>query len=238
MSLALLAGCLALSLASLGTSGQAKPEGFLAEPKSGHGRGVLVLHPWWGLNADVKALCTRLADSGYVAFAPDLFGGKLATTPDEAEALVKAHQSKEAEITAQIREAAAFLGERTGNREIAVLGLSFGAYYALEFSNLEPTRVRAVVVFYGTGAEEFGKSKAAYLGHFAENDDFEPKESVDGLKKLLTNAGRPATFHTYPGIGHWFFEPGVKTAYNKAAAELAWERTLEFLRANLPAKQD
>ncbi|RYG28322.1 dienelactone hydrolase family protein, partial [bacterium] len=46
------------------------PEGYLAEPKNGPGQGVLVLHPWWGLNEDVKAFCNRLADAGFVAFAP------------------------------------------------------------------------------------------------------------------------------------------------------------------------
>lgn len=233
MSFVLLAGLLALPLASLGASSQTKPEGYLAEPKSGHGPGVLVLHPWWGLNGDVKALCDRLADSGFVAFAPDLFHGKTATTEADAEALVKYYDPKAAELKAQIAEAAKYLEERAGEKEIAVLGLSFGAYYALDFSNDEPTRVRSVVVFYGTGAEDFSKSKASYLGHFAEKDDFESKESVDGLAKLLHEAGRPASIHTYPGTGHWFFEPGVKKAYDKAAADLAWERTLKFLRETL-----
>ena len=233
VSLALLAGLLALPLASLGVPSSSKPEGYLAEPKSGHGRGVLVLHAWWGLNADVKTYCDHLADAGFVAFAPDLFHGKTATTEVDAQALTKAHQSKEAEIDAQIAEAAKYLAERTGHEGIAVLGFSFGAYYALSFSNASPERVRAVVVYYGTGAEEFGKSKAAYLGHFAERDDFEPKEAVDGLTAILKKAGRPETIHTYPDTGHWFAEPGVARAYNKAAANLAWERTLAFLRETL-----
>ena len=232
MSLALLAGLLALPLASLGASDSSKPEGYLAEPKGG-GRGILVLHAWWGLNADVKRTCDRLADAGFVAFAPDLFHGKTATTEAEAQALTKAHQSEEAEIDAQIAEAAAYLGERTGHEGIAVLGFSFGAYYALSFSNAAPDRVKTVVVYYGTGAEDFGKSKAAYLGHFAERDDFEPKEAVDGLTAILKKAGRPEAIHTYPGTGHWFAEPSVAKAYDKAAADLAWDRTLAFLRETL-----
>ncbi|MGV3614098.1 MAG: dienelactone hydrolase family protein [Fimbriimonas sp.] len=114
-------------------------------------------------------------------------------------------------------------------------GFCFGAYHALAFSNAEPS-VRSVVVFYGTGQEDFSRSKAAYLGHFAERDAFEPKASVDGLAKLLREAGCPATIHTYPGTGHWFFEPSVKSAYDKRAAELAWKRTLRFLRQRVPAK--
>ncbi len=238
MSTVVLVGFLALSLANLGTSSQRRPEGFLAEAKSGRGPGVLVLHPWWGLNADVKAFCNRLADSGFIAFAPDLFHGKTATTVAEAEALTKAHQAKDLEIQAQIAEGAKYLAERSGEEGIAVVGFSFGAYYALQFSNAEPTRVRAAVIFYGTGPEDFSKAKAEYLGHFAEKDEFEPRESVDGLAKLLRNAGRTATIHTYPGTGHWFFEPSVKQSYDEAAADLAWERTLQFLRKNFPTKSD
>lgn len=224
---AILAGYLALSLVNLGPP---KPAGFLAEPKSGRGPGVLVLHPWWGLNGDTKAFCKRLAGSGFVAFAPDLFHGKTATTPAAAEALVQAHQSKSAELLAQISESAKYLAGRTGKSQIAVVGFSFGAYYGLQFSNAEPARVRSVVLFYGTGHEDFSKSKASYLGHFAEKDAFEPKAGVDALKKVLHEAGRPATFYTYPGTGHWFFEPSVKKAYDKKAANLAWERTLKFLK--------
>ena len=53
--------------------------GFLAAPAADKGPGVLVLHPWWGLNETVKALCSRLAGEGFVTFAPDLFHGKVAT---------------------------------------------------------------------------------------------------------------------------------------------------------------
>ncbi len=230
MTSAALGAAIALSFTSFGSA--PKPEGFLAEPASGKGPGVLVLHAWWGLNSDIKAICKRLASSGFVAFAPDLFHGKTATTQDEARALTKEHQPKETEINVQISEASKFLADRSTKKEIAVLGLSFGAYFALEFSNAEPARVKSVVIFYGTGPEDFAKSKASYLGHFAEKDDFEPKEGVDNLAKLLHDAGRPATIHTYPAAGHWFFEPSVKSAYDKKAADLAWKRTLEFLKKN------
>ena len=232
MTTILLAGLLAASLASLGASQATKPDGFLVEPKSGKGPGVLVLHPWWGLNADVKAYCQRLADSGFVAFAPDLFEGTTATTREGANALVKDFEADDTVIRAKVSRAAGYLAERTGRKETAVIGFSFGAYYALWFSNAEPERVRACVVYYGTGQEDFSKSKASYLGHFAETDEFESKEAVDSLTKLLKDAGRTANVHTYPGTGHWFAEPSVKDAYNKAAADLAWDRTLEFLRKN------
>lgn len=68
------------------------------------------------------------------------------------------------------------------------------------------------------------------LGHFAEDDEFEPQSNVDDLEESLRRAGRPVTFYRYSDTGHWFFEPGRSQAYNEVAAGLAWNRTLAFLR--------
>jgi carboxymethylenebutenolidase len=105
-----------------------------------------------------------------------------------------------------------------------------GAYFALKLSNDDPEKVKAVVVYYGTGAEDFSRAKAAYLGHFAENDPYEPPENVEGTEKLLKLSGRPVTFYHYPGVGHWFSEIDRPEAYDEAAAQLAWERTVTFLK--------
>jgi carboxymethylenebutenolidase len=207
-----------------------QPEGFLAVPPSGKGSPVLVLHPWWGLNDSTKAFCTRLAESGFVAFAPDLFHGKVADNIADAETLTKAHNTNRAK--ADIADATKLLLERAGQagQGLAVIGFSFGAYYALEQSVADPEHIRSVVIFYGTGPVDYSASRAAYLGHFAETDEFEPQSEVDKLEATLRQAGRPVTFHRYPGTGHWFFEPDRTHAYNQAAASLAWDRTLEFLK--------
>ena len=89
-----------------------------------------------------------------------------------------------------------------------------------------------MVLFYGAGdGIDFSRSKAAYLGHFAEHDPYESRSQVDQLDRVpQAGAGRPVTFHHYPGTGHWFAEPDRKDAYNEAAANLAWDRTLAFLK--------
>jgi carboxymethylenebutenolidase len=110
-----------------------------------------------------------------------------------------------------------------------VVGFSLGAYYALDLAADEPEHIRAVVLFYGTGEGDFGASQAAYQGHFAEDDPFEPRGNVDALESALKRAGRPVTFYHYPGMGHWFYEPDRTDAFNEAAADLAWVRTLAFL---------
>ncbi len=195
------------------------------------GNGVLVLHAWWGLNDTIKAFCKRLAQAGFVAFAPDLYHGKVAEDIAGAETLGKALDANYLQAKAEIAEAARFLNERAGQagRGLAVIGFSLGAYYALDLAAADPEHIRSVVIFYGTGGGDFSSSRAAYLGHFAENDEFEPQSNVDDLEASLRRAGRPVTFYRYSGTGHWFFEPDRTQAYNPAAASLAWDRTLAFL---------
>jgi carboxymethylenebutenolidase len=207
------------------------PDGFLAVPSAGEGSSVLVLHPWWGLNDTIKGVCKQLADAGFVAFAPDLYHGKVADTIPGAEALARALDAQADQAKAEIRYAAAFTRERAGHhdRGLAVIGFSLGAYYALDLSAADPERVRRVVIFYGTGGGDFSRARAAYLGHFAENDPYEPAAEVAALEQALMRAKRPVTFHRYPGTGHWFFEPDRRQAYDEAAARLAWARTLAFL---------
>ena len=210
-------------------------QGFLAAPPAGKGPGSLVLHAWWGLNDTMRAVCTRLANAGFVAFAPDLYHGKVADTIADAEALGKALDANHLQARAEIVDATRFLSAHAGqpDRGLAVIGFSLGAYYALDLSAAEPDQIRSVVLFYGTGSADFSRSRAAYLGHFAENDIYEPQSNVDELEEDLRRAGRPVTFYRYPGTGHWFFEEDRIDAYNPAAAGLAWERTLTFLRNSL-----
>src|SRR3954452_21758486 len=88
--------------------------GFLALPDRGFGPGVLVLHAWWGLNDTIRAVCTRLAEAGFVAFAPDLYHGKVATTIAKAEILGNAVDTNHTQAEAEVVDAARFLGERAG----------------------------------------------------------------------------------------------------------------------------
>jgi carboxymethylenebutenolidase len=211
---------------------QTQPDGYLAQPTSGRGDGVLVLHAWWGLNDTIRAFCDRLAEEGFVAFAPDLYHGKVADTIEGAEALAGALEQDFQKARDEVAGAAAFLDEQAGRAPggIAVVGFSLGAFYALDLSATRPERIRSVVTFYGSGGEEFSASRAGYLLHFAEDDPYEPADNVAWVEGALRAAGRPVTVHTYPGTGHWFFEPDRADAYNAAAAGLAWERTLAFLR--------
>ncbi len=210
---------------------QAAIDGYLALPDADSGTPVLVLHAWWGLNDTMKNFCNRLAEAGFVAFAPDLYHGQIAATIADAETLGQALDANHLRAKAEIAEAVTWLRERSGPSQpgIAVVGFSLGAYYALELAATAPQQIHAVVLFYGTGPAEQSAARAAYLGHFAEQDPYEPSANVDTLESVLRDAGRAVTFYRYPGCGHWFFEAD-REAYNQEAAELAWERTLAFLQ--------
>jgi len=115
---------------------------------------------------------------------------------------------------------------------LGVLGFSFGAAYATLLP-AERDRLVASVVYYGvyTGPH-LERSSAAVLGHFAETDQFESDEGIAELEDGVRAAGREVTIHRYPGTGHWFAEPS-RDAYVAEAADLAFERTVDFLRAAL-----
>ncbi|HEU4326038.1 MAG TPA: dienelactone hydrolase family protein [Roseiflexaceae bacterium] len=212
--------------------GEMTEAGYLARPEGGDGPGVLVLHAWWGLTPMFTGLCDRLADEGFVALAPDLYGGPTATTIEQAQQLIE-NFDRAAAIT-KIEQAVNILrGNTTAEGSKAgVIGFSLGAAFALDASVRYYDLINAVVLFYGTDHGEYTSARAAYQGHFAEQDEWEAGTDIDALEAQLGVAGRDVTFYRYSGTHHWFFEED-RPEYNPRAAELAWRRTVDFLKARL-----
>jgi len=207
--------------------------GYFTEPASGPGRGVLVLHSWWGLTPFFRALCDRLAALGYSALAPDLFGGHQPKTPDEAEAtLAMVDPNDNAALVLSSTQA---LRARSNDprKPIGVIGFSSGASWALWLSARSPSEVGAVTAFYGTQNIDFIDASCAYLGHYAEFDSLVSDDEVVLLEAHLNLVGCDVVFHRYPGTAHWFFEDDQDLSYDHAAATLAWQRTTEFLTERL-----
>ena len=192
------------------------------------GAGVVVLHPWWGLNADVLAFADRLAAAGYAVAAPDLYHGDVVDTIEAADERVG--QLDGAEAMAIVRAAVADLAAKLGVvGRIAVLGFSLGASFAIAAGH---PAVRGTVLYYGTGDPSHASGTQPVLGHFAEADPYEDDAWVTQFEGALRAAGHETVFHRYPGTGHWFAEPS-RDAYRAEAAELAFERTLAFLGRTL-----
>lgn len=184
------------------------------------------------MNEDIKAFCSRLADAGFVALALDLYHGKTASTIPEAEVLRDESDSHYEQNLQEVADATLWLSEHydRDNQGVTLIAFSLGFWYALERSNADPEHIRKVVVFYGTRDGDYSQSRASILCHFAEQDHYEPQEGIEAMIQALQQAGRPVTTHIYPGTGHWFFEPSRPDAYDPDAAQLAWERTVAFLK--------
>ena len=204
-----------------------------AVPSTGSGAPVLLLHPWWGLNEDVRGLADRLAGSGFVVAAPDLYRGEIATTIADAERL-SSGLDEDFGDAATLAALDVLLAETGSRGPAAAIGLSFGASWALWLPAHRP-EVAATVVYYGTmQGPSLSRSHAPILGHFAESDPYEDEESVAAFEKACRDAGREVELYRYEGTGHWFAEPS-RDAYVPAAADLAFERTVAFLRRHVPA---
>lgn len=208
--------------------------GYLIKPLEGTDRrGVLVLHSWWGLTSFFRQFCDRLAEAGFVALAPDLFAGNLPDTPDAAEAELADLDVNRA--AALVLSSARALRSVTDDPSapVGVIGFSMGASWGLWLAARSPLEVAATVAFYGTQDVDFVEARSAFQGHFAEFDALVSDDEVVELEAHLRLLGRDVEFHRYPGTAHWFFEADRELAHDAAAAELAWERTVEFLDRHL-----
>ena len=204
----------------------------LAQPRERATAGVVVLHPWWGLNGDITAFADRLAGEGFAAVAPDLYGGSVATTVEEAERLNSELNEDAADATVlnTVDELGSVIGD-PGAR-IGVVGFSMGAAWAI-WLPAQRREVVASVLYYGSiEGPSLTRARTPVLGHFAQDDPYEPDENLAAFEQTIRTAGRDVEIHRYPGTGHWFAEPS-RDAYVPAAADLAFDRTVEFLRRHL-----
>jgi carboxymethylenebutenolidase len=202
---------------------------YVAAARPSPGAPVLLLHPWWGLNQTIRDLADRLASDGFTVMAPDLFDGTVLTTPDDAKAYVTSLTEADGDrIRARVQDTIDHLLARPNVRahRAAILGLSFGAMEGTEVASSR-SDVAALVCFY-SGIFE-APPRVAYLGHFAEDDEFDDSAQVPDLEKTLSEG---SAAYVYPGTKHWFLEAD-RPEYNADAAELAYSRTVAFLRKQL-----
>jgi carboxymethylenebutenolidase len=193
--------------------------------------GVIVFHPWWGLNDDIVAYADRLAEAGFAVGAPDLYAGRVASTIDEAERMSDSFDEAAADTIALATIDR--LGDRLGpSSKLGAVGFSMGGAWSM-WSPAQRDRIKASVVYYGSiEGPSLTRTAVPVLGHVAETDPYESQEAIAKFEATLRDAGREVTIHRYPGTGHWFAEPS-RDAYRAEAADLAFERTFDFLRRHV-----
>ncbi len=203
-----------------------------APAKAGSKAGAMMLvHEWWGLNDQIKAVAADFAKQGYLALAIDLYDGKVAKTPGEARKYMQTVKPDEATRTTKAW-AAWLAGHETASGKAGVVGWCFGGGWSLASAIASP--LDATVVYYGNVARkaaELASLKGPVLGHFATRDNWINKTMVEGFEAETKKAGKAFTNHWYEA-DHAFANPS-SGRYDKADAMLAWQRTTAFLKANL-----
>lgn len=208
-------------------------EGYLAQPASGRGPGVVVIQEWWGLVPHIKEICDRLASEGFVALAPDLYHGATTTEPDEAGKLMMALKIDQA--AKEMSGAVDYLAAQTGAK-VGCVGYCMGGGLSLYLATVKPEQVGACVIYYGVlpGAQpDLSRVQAPVLGHYAEKDQFASPAAARALEEQLRSLGKQVEFHIYPDTDHAFFNDTRSEVYNAEAAQRSWERTLAFFRQHL-----
>lgn len=211
-------------------------KGFLAYPAAGEkAPGIIVIHEWWGLNDNIRAMARRLAGEGYQALAVDLYEGKVAAERKEATALMKEAMARSRRLEENLKQAYVYLEKKREASRIGVIGWCFGGAWSLQTALLFPEDIDATVIYYGrlvTAPEALKALDMPILGIFGGADKGIPVAQVKDFEEALQSLGKDATIHIYEGAEHAFANPSG-TRYNKDAAADAWEKTTGFFRKHL-----
>jgi carboxymethylenebutenolidase len=217
-------------------SNGATAPGYLAVPEGGGGPATIVLQEWWGLDDHIRSVCDRFAREGFLALAPDLYRGKTATQPDEAQQLMMALNMEQAEK--DMRGAVDFLAEHEGfqGEGVGSVGFCLGGGLSVWAASANP-KVAATVTYYYVmphGKPDFSRIQGPVIGHFGEQDEFVSVEDAKALEQEMRDAGVDVRFYSYPGVGHAFFNDTNRLGtYDADAADLSWQRTVAFFKENL-----
>lgn len=209
--------------------------GYVAHPKSEIPKvGLIVIHEWWGLNDNFKAMARRLAGAGYLALAVDLYEGEVARDREEASRLARGSGERTEQILDNLGQAIEHL-RSAGVERIGVIGWCFGGGWSLRTALAFPDKVDAAVIYYGrltTDKAELKALSSPVLGIFGALDKGIPVETVREFEAALDALDKEAAIHVYEGADHAFANPSG-TRYNEVAAEDSWAKTLAFFDENL-----
>jgi carboxymethylenebutenolidase len=211
--------------------------GFLASPVGDEKRpGVIVIQEWWGLDDHIKDIAQRFAREGFVALAPDLYHGEVATEPDEARKLVMNMNREQAmkDCLGAVRHLQA--QPNVASNKVGCIGFCMGGSLTLALAAATPD-VAAAAPFYAgmqPGRDQIANIDAEMFCAFGGADAGIPPENVAKFEENLRGTGRKATVHVYDGAPHSFFND-TKSSYREGAARDAWEKSLALFRRVLTA---
>ena len=209
--------------------------GYLANAARGNAPGVVVIQEWWGLSENIKGLCDRFAVAGFDALAPDLYKGKVVPYHDTDAAGKEMNSLDFIDATTQtVRGATQYLS-RNGAK-VGLTGFCLGGAVTILGACRVP-EFSAAVCFYGLPPESVAKPadlKVPLQAHFANRDDWCTPQAVDTFEAGVKAADKQAQIFRYDA-DHGFVNE-QRDVHDRAASELAWERTLSFWTAHLGSR--
>lgn len=201
--------------------------------------GLVVIQEWWGLNDQIKGAARRWAQAGYCVLVPDLYRGRMTLEAQEAEHLMTGLNFGDA-ASQDVRGAVQYL-KAQGAAKVGVTGYCMGGALTLLAATMAP-EADAAVAWYGFPPLEYvdaSQIRAPLMGHFSQHDAFFPHANVAALAEKLGAAGVNFEFHSYDTLHAFANETMLPpdcpptNRYDPAAAELAWQRSLDFFARTL-----
>jgi len=212
-----------------------KLTGYLATPREGKAwPAVLVIHENRGLNPHIRDVTRRMATEGFLALGLDYLSplGGAPTDEDQVRAMIGT--LKPEDVIASSRAAVGYLkGRPDGAGRVGAVGFCWGGGAVNDLAAAEP-ELNAGVAYYGSQipAERVAGVRAPLLLHYAGLDE-RINAGVPAFEAALKAAGKAYELHMYEGVNHAFNNDTSPARYDKAAADLAWSRTVAFLRKHL-----
>lgn len=212
--------------------------GYLVRPRGAQGKlpAVIVIHENRGLNGHIRDVARRMALKGFVALAPDFLSPAGGTPADEDRAREMIGALDPARTVADGVAAIAFLkAHEATNGKVGAVGFCWGGGLVNNLAVNAPA-LDAGVAYYGRQADpaDVPKIEAPLLLHYAGQDE-RINAGIDAYRKALEAAGKEFTIHMYEGAQHAFNNDTSDARYDKEAADLAWGRTVAFLKEKLAA---
>ena len=210
---------------------------FVAQPDdNAQHPGVVVIQEWWGIEPHIRQLAQRLAAAGFVVAVPDLYHGKIATEPDEAQKMIMMIRGNVERAAKEIIGALDTVKAMPNvePKKLGLMGFCVGGFMTYYVASRYPD-LGAIVPFYGAGydptPEEVAKVNAPVLAFYGSRDQSVPLEQVRKIERMYKEAGKDITVKVYDA-GHAFLNPDHGMGNEKAAAE-AWPLAVNFLKQHL-----
>ncbi|MBB3455779.1 carboxymethylenebutenolidase [Rhizobium sp. BK313] len=217
-----------------GKGGEMK--GYLVRPKGAGGKlgAVIIIHENRGLNPHIRDVARRMALEGFITLAPD-FLSPLGGTPEDEDKARDMFTKLDAEQTVANAEASlTYLSKLDGsNGKVGAIGFCWGGGVINRFATKSP-ELKAGVAYYGAqpAAADVPDIKAALLLHYAGLDE-RINAGIPAYREALEKDKKTFEIFVYDGANHAFNNDTSAARYDKKAADLAWSRTVAFLKKYL-----